>query len=50
VILTVEMGETRAFNWSIPGVLSPYASNPAASVAGVKYKIVGRIYSSAHDP
>ncbi|KAJ7841247.1 hypothetical protein B0H13DRAFT_1910386 [Mycena leptocephala] len=31
---------------NIPGVLSPYASNPAASVAGVKYNIVGHIYSS----
>ncbi|KAJ7315143.1 hypothetical protein DFH08DRAFT_1040237 [Mycena albidolilacea] len=48
VILTIEMGETRAFHWNIPGVLSPYASNPAASVAGVKYNIVGHVYSSAH--
>jgi hypothetical protein len=31
---------------NIPGVLSPYARNPAASVAGVKYNIVGHIYSS----
>ncbi|KAJ7884991.1 hypothetical protein B0H13DRAFT_1889678 [Mycena leptocephala] len=31
---------------NIPGVLSPYASNPAASGARVKYNIVGHIYSS----
>ncbi|KAJ7321627.1 hypothetical protein DFH08DRAFT_1033568 [Mycena albidolilacea] len=46
VVLIIEMGETEAFHWSVPGVLSPYASNPAASVAGVRYKIVGHIYSS----
>ncbi|KAF7339229.1 hypothetical protein MVEN_02000400 [Mycena venus] len=48
VVLIIEMGETKAFHWHIPGVLSPYASNPAASVAGVKYNIVGHIYSSTH--
>jgi hypothetical protein len=46
VVLIIKMGETEMFHWSIPGVLSPYASNLAASVAGVRYKIVGHIYSS----
>ncbi|KAF7371598.1 hypothetical protein MVEN_00015200 [Mycena venus] len=46
VVLIIEMGDTGSFGWNIPAILSPYASNPPASVAGVKYSIVGHIYSS----
>ncbi|KAF7377270.1 hypothetical protein MSAN_00147300 [Mycena sanguinolenta] len=46
VVLVVEMGETLAFEWNIPGSLLPYAANTAASAKGVKYSIVGHIYAS----
>lgn len=46
VVLILEMGDTGSIEWNIPATLSPYASNPPASVAGVKYSMVGHIYSS----
>ncbi|KAJ7662529.1 hypothetical protein DFH06DRAFT_1396565 [Mycena polygramma] len=46
VVLIIEMGDMQASEWNISGLLTPYASNPAASAAGVKYNIVGHIYCS----
>ncbi|KAJ7763332.1 hypothetical protein B0H16DRAFT_1254115, partial [Mycena metata] len=49
VTLIIEIGDMRASNWSIPGILSPYASNPAASAVGLKYSIVGHVYCHMGD-
>ncbi|KAJ7884708.1 hypothetical protein B0H13DRAFT_2537126 [Mycena leptocephala] len=46
VVLIIEMGDMHACDWDVAGLISPYASNPAASAAGVKYNIVGHIYGS----
>ncbi|KAJ7078164.1 hypothetical protein B0H15DRAFT_1001560, partial [Mycena belliarum] len=44
IVFTIEIADSSSSTWNIPSSLSPYASNPAASNAGVKYTVVGHVY------
>ncbi|KAK7012607.1 hypothetical protein R3P38DRAFT_3586804 [Favolaschia claudopus] len=44
VVLIIEIGDTKQCEWDIPASITPYASNAAASAAGVKYSIVAHVY------